>query len=234
VPYRNITLQELARHLGMDARQVKRLADRGILPGRYVGGQWRFNRAQMLDWLQREMHGLDPCHIRSLERAMADGRDDVLLGSLIAPEAIEPFLPARTRPSVLRQLVALAERTGLVYDRDEIIRHLEEREAQASTALAGGFAFPHPRHPLPYATAEPLVCVGRAPAGIPYGAPDGNLTYIFVLVCSHEDRAHLQVLARLSLLFRGGLADELMRIDDAEQALSLILQREQELLARRR
>ena len=31
MPYRNMTLDELARHIGMDAREVRRLADRGIL-----------------------------------------------------------------------------------------------------------------------------------------------------------------------------------------------------------
>ena len=54
-----MTLEELALHLGMDARVVRKWAERGKLPGTMISGQWRFNRAQMLDWLQRELHTLE-------------------------------------------------------------------------------------------------------------------------------------------------------------------------------
>jgi PTS system nitrogen regulatory IIA component len=233
MPYRSMSIEELSRHIGMDAREVQRLADRGVLPGKLVGGQWRFNSMQLLDWLQRDMHTLDPRHVENLERAMSAQRDQAILGSLIAPEAVDMNLPARSRPSVLRELVNLAERTGLVYDRAELIAKLDEREALCSTALPGGFAFPHPRSPLPYATAEPLVCLARVPAGVPFAAPDGQLTHLFVLVCCHDERQHLHVLARLSLLFSNDLAAELATIDSAEEALATVLGTEQQLLKNR-
>jgi len=234
MPYSNMNIAELARHIGMDARAVKRLAERGVLPGQLVGGQWRFNRAQMLDWLQREMHSLDRQDIRNLERAMSDGGDEDAFQSLLPPEAVDMNLPARSKASVLRELVNLAERTGLVYDRDELIAALEEREAMCSTALPGGFAFPHPRCPLPYATAEPLLCLARVPAGVPFGAPDGRITDLFVLVCSHEERQHLRTLARLALMFNNDLPQRLRQIDDAREALALVLETERSLVAKRR
>ena len=83
------------------------------------------------------------------------------LAQNLATEAIDMQLPARSRPSVLRELVSLAERTGMVYHRTEIVEALEAREALASTALPGGIAFPHPRQPLAYATAEPMLCLAR-------------------------------------------------------------------------
>jgi PTS system nitrogen regulatory IIA component len=228
-----MTLAELARHIGMDAREVKRLAKRGVLPGRLIGGEWRFNRYQMLDWLQREMHSLDRRHIQNLERAMSDADDEAVISSLLATEAVDMSLPAKSRPSVLRELVELADRTGMVYDRKEILNALEQREALGSTALPGGMAFPHPRRPLPHATAEPLVCLARVPAGIPFGATDGRLTDVFVLICCHEERQHLQTLARLALLFNSGLLQELRAEDDAEGALESILHTERELLSGR-
>jgi PTS system nitrogen regulatory IIA component len=219
MPFRNITLDELARTLGMDAREVRRFAERGTLPGHRVGGEWRFNQAQLLDWLQHEIHNLGEAHIRNLERAMADGRADDAVGGLLALEAIDVNLHATSRPSVLRELTRLAEQTGLVYDPAGIVGALEEREALRSTALAGGIAFPHPRRPLPYATAEPLICLARVRAGVPYEAPDGGLTDLFVLILSHDERQHLHTLARLALMFSGDLADRLRACDDAEAAL---------------
>lgn len=229
MPYQNMSLAELARHIGMDAREVERLAARGNLPGKQVGGQWRFNRAQMLDWLQREMHTLDATDLRNLDRAMGGGQTAAMLGAIVAPEAVDMNLGARSRPSVLREMVKLAERTGLVYDSKLLVEKLLEREELCSTALPGGVAFPHPRRPLPYATAEPLACLARVQSGVPYGAPDGGLTYLFVLVCCHDDRSHLQVLARLSSIFREGLARELVDMDDSAEALALVLKTERDL-----
>ena len=134
---------------------------------------------------------------------------------------------ARSRASVPRELVAVAERTGLVYDPDELIGRLQEREELCSTALPGGLAFPHPRQPLPYATAEPLLALARSQAGIPYASPDGGLTYIFVFISCHDDRQHLHVLAKLSLMFQEGLARELFEAESNEEALQLFLDAEQ-------
>lgn len=234
MPYRNMTLTELAKHIGMDAREVKRMADRGVLPGRLIGGEWRFNRIQMLEWLQSEMHTLDQRHVQNLDRAMSDYRDDAIIETMLATEAVEMNLAARSRASVIREMVGLCERTGMVYDRDELISALEERESLAPTALPGGLAFPHPRNPLPFATAEPLICLARVPAGVPFGGPDGRLTDIFVLVCCHDERQHLRTLARLALIFNSGLADELRDAESPDEALEIILRTERQVLSRRK
>jgi PTS system nitrogen regulatory IIA component len=233
MPYRNMSIDELARHIGMDARIVRKWAERGRLPGLMVQGQWRFNRAQLLDWLQKEIHNLDHEHISNLERAMSDGNDDEVLSALLPPEAIDMNLPARSRASVLKELVGLAERTGLVYDPEGLLAAVQEREEMYSTALPNGVALPHPRRPLPYATAEPLVCVARVSAGIPFGAPDGRLTYIFFLVCSHEERQHLCVLARLAMMLSTDLPARLQEVEDPTEALAMILESEQQIIARR-
>lgn len=226
-----MTLEELARHIGMDARTVRKLADKGRLPGQMIGGEWRFNRAQMLDWLQREMHTLDEMHLRNLERAMREQDSDRVIGACLPLEGIEMNLAAKSRASVLRELVRLAERTGLVYDAPALVESLEEREALAPTALPRGLAFPHPRRPLPYATAEPLVCLARIVGGIPFGAPDGRLTDLFVLVCANDERQHLGILARLAMMFSTDLPERLRELDDAEAALRLMLETESAFVA---
>lgn len=231
MPYRNMSLEELARHIGMDARIVRKWAEKGKLPGQLVGGEWRFNRAAMLDWLQREMHSFDVEHIRNLEQAMREGATDRLIAAYLPVEAVEMNLHAHSRASVLRELVRVAERTGLVYDAAQIVDALEQREALGPTALPRGIAFPHPRRPLEYATAEPLLCLGRVPAGLPFGAPDGGLTDLFVLVIATGEKLHLGLLARLAMMFNGELPDLLRDVDDAESALKLMLAREAAVLA---
>lgn len=233
MPYRNMTLDELAAHIGMDVREVRRLAESGRLPGQLVGGQWRFNRAQMLDWLQQELHTLSPRDIRNLERAMTDGEEESVIAARLAVEAIDMAVNAKSRASIIRELVRLAERTGLVYDAPEIIAALEERESVGSTALPGGLAIPHPRRLLPYATAEPLLAIARVPAGLHFGAPDREPTDLFVLVVSHDEREHVKTLARLARLMSSDLPDALRELERPDEVLAAVLTRERELLKER-
>jgi PTS system nitrogen regulatory IIA component len=162
---------------------------------------------------------------------MLTGHEDRLIEAYLATEGVDLALPAKTRASVLRKLVGLAERTGLVYTPDEIVKALADREELGSTALPRGLAFPHPRQPLEYATAEPLLCLARLPRGIPFGAPDGGLTDLFVLILANDERLHLGLLARLAMLFNDKeLPAALRAAEHAEEALALLLEAEVRLL----
>jgi excisionase family DNA binding protein len=46
-----LTLEQAAALLQVDAAEVAALAEAGELPGRRIGGDWRFPRAALLEWL---------------------------------------------------------------------------------------------------------------------------------------------------------------------------------------
>jgi excisionase family DNA binding protein len=46
-----LTVAQLAALLQLDVETVRSLAARGEIPGRKVGGHWRFSRQAVLDWL---------------------------------------------------------------------------------------------------------------------------------------------------------------------------------------
>ena len=48
-----LTVAEVAELLRADAEAVEELADRGELPGRRVGDEWRFARTAVLEWLAK-------------------------------------------------------------------------------------------------------------------------------------------------------------------------------------
>ena len=47
-----LTLEQAAALLQVDAAEVAALAEAGELPGRRIGGDWRFPRAALLEWLR--------------------------------------------------------------------------------------------------------------------------------------------------------------------------------------
>ena len=46
-----LTLEQAAALLQVDPAEVAALAEAGELPGRRIGGDWRFPRAALLEWL---------------------------------------------------------------------------------------------------------------------------------------------------------------------------------------
>jgi PTS system nitrogen regulatory IIA component len=225
-------IDQLAHYLQRDAREVRKMASRGYLPGHKVAGEWRFARAEIDHWIETQMHAYTEQELAALEnRGRAEADQEVLVSALLAPESVAVPLPASTKASVLRELVKLAEQSGQVYDSDAILQAIRTREELCTTALESGVAIPHPRRALPAALGEPVIAFGRTASGIPFGAPHGGLTDLFFLVCCRDDRTHLQVLARLSrLLLRPGFTDELRAAETAGEAWELIDAAERDLV----
>lgn len=226
-------LAQLAAYLHRDAREVSKLASRGRLPGHKVGGEWRFARAEIDHWLEGQLHGYDDQQLTALEtRGHREAEQEALVSQLLSPVSMAVPLPARTRASVLKELVGLAEQTWHVYDPAAILEAIQQREDLASTALPSGVAIPHPRRPLAKALGESVLAYGRTASGVPFNEPSGTLTDVFFLVCCRDEGTHLQVLARLSrLLLRPGFLDALRAAETAEETWDLIASAERELVA---
>jgi PTS system nitrogen regulatory IIA component len=224
----------VARYLDVDVRHVEKMSQRGQLPGEMVDGRLRFNRIHFIEWLQNNMTRMEPRMLTGIEDALANILDEPVhfqgthgvVTSLLHPGCISISLPARTKSSAIRELIALAERADLVWDRDVLIQSVEKREALCATALPGGLAIPHPQQPLPYATSEPFLCFGRVPGGIGFGAVDGGMTSLFFLICCHEHAHHLKVLARLMRLLDANTRSALTTVCHEDDVRDLLAARE--------
>ncbi len=236
MPYRSMSLEEFAKHVCMDARELRKMAEDGELPAHKVAGKWRFHRAHVTEWLQQRMPTLDEAHLMALEKSLGSSGDrraaeeNAIVTDLIGLDGVDDCLPARTRDSVLRELVKLVQRTGLLDDESSLLEALEQREALCPTALPHGVGIPHPRQPMPYATAEPLICVGRVPAGIAFGAPNHSLTKLFFLICCHDDREHLHVLARLMRILDDAIVQNLLAAESSSELLETLIVREEAVI----
>jgi len=195
-------IDALAAYLHLMPPQVARMADRGKLPGRKVGGAWRFARAEIHHWLEDRIGVSDEEELIEVEGVL--DRDNPAdeeapsIAMLIPPGGMVVPLQARTQPKVITAMTTLAAGTGMLWDPEKMADAVRARETLHPTALDNGVALLHPRRPLPAILAEAVVALGRTHQGIPFGG--GCLSDIFFLVCSTSDREHLRILARLSRL----------------------------------
>jgi len=195
-------IDRLAAYLHLMPAAVQKLAERGKLPGRRIGGDWRFSAAEIHHWLEDRIGLSDEEGLVHMEGALDHASnvpdiEQISIANLLKPEAIEIPLEARTRGSVVGRMTEIAARTHLLWDPAKMAEAVRAREEMHSTALDNGVALLHPRRPMPTILAEALIALGISPGGIPFGT-SGRLTDIFFLVCSTSDHEHLRILARLS------------------------------------
>jgi nitrogen PTS system EIIA component len=120
-------------------------------------------------------------------------------------------------------MVEVAERTGWLWDPQKMIDAVRAREDLHPTALENGVALMHARRPLSSILGQAFIAFGRTESGVPFGESNGVLTDLFFLICSTDDRGHLQLLARLSRLVADAeLLAALRAAPDAQAVLKAI------------
>jgi nitrogen PTS system EIIA component len=227
-------LDGLANYLHLDRAQVARLVERGKIPGRKVGGVWRFSNAEIHHWLEERIGLSNDDELMQMEGALRRHEGpvaaEVSFAELLPREAIAIPLAARTRGSVIASMCELASQTGYLWDAEKMAEAVRAREEMMPTAQDNGVALLHPRRPLPSILAQPLLAFGRTDRGMPFGAARGGLTDLFFLICSVDETGHLRVLARLSrMLASDSFINQLRAAESADAVLEVVHQREAEL-----
>jgi PTS system nitrogen regulatory IIA component len=229
-------IESLSAYLHLDRAKVQKLANRGKLPGRKVGSQWRFSQAEIHHWLEERIGLSGSEELIRVEDVLEKSADVqpggfVSLTDMLPLEAVEVPLAARTRNSAIHSMVQVAARTGWLWDPAKMEEAIRQREDLYSTALENGVALLHPRRPMAGILERAFVALGRTNRGIPFGSSRGILTDTFFLICSVEDGGHLQTLARIGrLLGEPDFLDQLREASDAQSTYELIAEREQALL----
>jgi excisionase family DNA binding protein len=240
MPYRTFGAEEVARYLHLSRADLDRLVKAQDIPFAKHGKRLVFSKAEIDDWASRRIlglqgRGLADYHQKSSHGARQIVPHEALMPQMIRPEFIHAALPAKTKASVLREIVALAEKTGRVLDRNALREGMEAREELCSTGVPGGVALLHSRDPSSYLFETAFLALGRTVQQIPFGAPDGRSTDLFFLVGCPDDGLHLHTLARLCLMAqKTDLLPELRQAPDAAAMCDCIIRAEQTVLAQTR
>lgn len=209
MPYRFLNVDEVAEYLRLSRADVERLVKERDIPFETRGHRAVFRQWDIDAWASQRILRAGAIHLaehldKSAQHAHLLTPGGKLLPQLLRPEQIDPAMAAKTKASLVRDLAALAARTGWVCDSSELVASLKAREALCSTAVPGGVAFLHPRAQQPYRFTASFLVLGRTLQPIHFGAPDRQPTDIFFLLGCQDERLHLQLLARLCLMVQKG------------------------------
>ncbi|MEX2044160.1 MAG: PTS sugar transporter subunit IIA [Opitutus sp.] len=221
MPFRTLNADELSHYLSLTRADIDRLVKEGSIPFEKRGDRVVFRKTPIDAWASQRIlklsgQRLAEYHQKSSRHPRKVLRHEALLPEMLVPGGIAPAMAAKTKSSVVREMAALADRTGLVCDLPELVGSLLAREELCSTAMPGSVAFLHPRQVQPDLFLSSFLVLGRTIQPIHFGAPDGNPTRLFFLLCCQDDRLHLHTLARLCMMMqKTGLQADLLAGPDA-------------------
>ncbi|MBQ4471021.1 MAG: PTS sugar transporter subunit IIA [Kiritimatiellae bacterium] len=230
-----LNLRQAAEHVHLEMSELKHAAQRGEVEAVEHSGDWWFDHRALDEWAQRNLIASNRKSLLRQHAAIMDesrrSHSELRISGLFKLGGMCLSMPGKAKAGMIRDMSDLAVKTGLVYDGDGLFKELIAREESASTAVGQGAAFMHPRFHDPYLFEESFIAYGRSERPVFFGAPNGEGTRHFFLVCSTDHVQHLNILARLAVMAH---ATEFLSILDevasTEEALSVIRAAEEGLL----
>lgn len=220
-----LNLVKAAEHVHLDVNELRHVAQRGEIEAVKRGEDWFFPHQALDEWAQRNLLAARPKDLRAQHRVMMDehrraNKENWGVADYFVPAAIDLSVPAKAKAGIIRDMTDLAIKSEKVYDSELLFKELVAREEAASTAVGNAMALLHPHIHDPFLFEETFIAYGRALRPVFFGAPDGEGTRHFFLVCSTDHEIHLHILARLALLSHG--SDLLEKLDAAETAEDVV------------
>lgn len=193
-----LNIRDVARLLNVSEKTVYRWIGQGILPSYKVNEQYRFNRAELLEWATSQKINVSA---EIFQEPESHGASMPALSEAIARGGIHYRLTGANREDVLHGVVNTLRLPDGV-DRAFLFRVLLAREELASTGIGDGIAIPHVRNPIVLHVHEPIVALCFLEKPVDFAAMDGQPVSALFTLISPTVRAHLHLLSRLAFVLR--------------------------------
>jgi len=191
-----LRVKDAAELLQVSEKTIYRWIAQEKLPMHQVSGQYRFNRAELLEWATSKSIPMSP--------KIMEEPEDVLIPSLeeaLRSGGIHYRVGGNDKISVLRSVVNILALPEEV-DREFLFQVLLARESLGSTAVGEGIAIPHVRNPITLHVTKPLMALCFLETPIDFQAIDGKPVHTLFTIVSPTIKAHLNLLSKLSMGLR--------------------------------
>ncbi len=193
-----LTVKDTARLLDVSEKSIYRWIKDGSIPAYRVNDQYRFNRAELLEWATSRRIQVSP---EIFEEPVGGDSPPPALTDALRAGGVHYRIEGRDKAAVLHAVVDAIKLPEEV-DREFLYQVLLAREALGSTGIGDGIAIPHVRNPIVLHLSRPLVALCFLECPVEFGALDRQpVTTLFTLV-SPTVRAHLHLLSRLGYVLR--------------------------------
>ncbi|MCC7292067.1 MAG: PTS sugar transporter subunit IIA [Phycisphaerales bacterium] len=193
-----LTVRDASKLLQVSEKTVYRWINQRMVPAYLINGQYRFNRAELLEWATSRRIEVSVDILAEPESGQVP-----CPGIAEALEAGGVFyrVDGQDRESALRAVVDLMRLPDEV-DRGFLLRVLVAREALGSTGIGEGIGIPHVRNPIVLHVPRPSITLCFLERAVDFGALDAKPVRVLFTVISPTIRAHLSMMSHLAFALR--------------------------------
>jgi len=201
-----LSVRDVARMLNVSEKSIYRWIQQGQLPAYKVNEQYRFNRAELLEWANAQK-----INVSTEMFAEPAGGAEVMPDFVDSLEAGGIFyrLEGDNKEAALRSVVDVMKLPPDM-DRELLYRVLLARESMASTGVGEGIAIPHVRNPIVLSVNHPAICLCFLEKPIEFDAIDGLPVHTLFTLVSPTVRIHLYMLSRIAHALRDPVFKEVV------------------------
>jgi len=193
-----LKVKDVAKLLGASEKTIYRWIKQGVMPVYQVNEQFRFNRAEILEWATSRHISLSPEIFLETE---AGNVTLPLLSDALQAGGIAYRVSGSNKASVLHSVVEVMRLPEEV-DREFLYQVLLARESLGSTGVGDGIAIPHVRNPVVLHVTKPMITLCFLDHPINFESLDGQpVTTLFAMI-SPTVKAHLHMLSRLRFVLQ--------------------------------
>jgi PTS system nitrogen regulatory IIA component len=193
-----LSVKDTARLLDVSEKTIYRWIKQKVIPCYQINEQFRFNRAELLEWATSRRIQISP------EIFLETEASKVPLPSLLdalRAGGVSYRIAGNDKASVLRAVVDVMKLPEEV-DHEFLFQVLLARETLGSTGIGDGIAIPHVRNPIVLHVTKPMITLCFLEHPINFGALDGQPVSILFALISPTVKAHLHLLSRLAYVLR--------------------------------
>ena len=221
-----LTVKDAARLLSVSEKSIYRWIKDGAIPAYQVNDQYRFNRAELLEWATSRRIHVSPEIFQEPEGG--DSPPPSLTEALRAG-GVHYRIGGHDKAAVLHSVVDVMKLPEEV-DREFLYQVLLAREALGSTGIGDGIAIPHVRNPIVLHLSRPLVALCFLERPVEFGAIDHQPVSTLFTSVSPTIRAHLHLLSRLGFVLRNkDFRSALMRQASRDDIMNTLTKAEAEI-----
>lgn len=191
-----LTIKDLTELLNVSEKTIRRWIKQETIPAYRIQGQYRFNKAEILEWSTSRKLNVSANIFTEPEGVPVIG-----LAKALTAGGIFYRVAGSTKETALK---AVVENIRLPDDADRslLLQFLLAREAVSSTGVGDGIAIPHVRNPMVLNVYEPVVTLCFLEKAVEFLSLDGQPVFCLFTIVAPTVRTHLYLLSRLAFALR--------------------------------
>lgn len=192
-----LSVKDVANLLNVSEKTIYRMIQNETIPCFRVGGQWRFDKREIVSWIE-------DTRAFSYKTAIENNARDeetISITEFIQRGGIYQAISAVSKEDAVKLSLEQIKKRISNIDIDKLFTSIIARETLCPTSIGNGIALPHPSSFGKF-TASSYIALCRLERPIPYGAVDNEYVDTLFFIFPKTERRFLRIQAKLLRLLR--------------------------------